>query len=180
MLRRIINKLKITFADKNWESKRKYLVQEGAQIGQGTRLNCSVLAFGSEPYLISCGKDCLFAADIHFITHDGGIKVLNSLDKFSGKSMDKIAPIVIGNNVYIGMGAFIMPGVHIGNNSIIGAGAIVTHDIPENVVAVGIPAKPIETIDQYHENTLKKNMLFCFEGYSNAKKREKLRSFYDL
>lgn len=44
-----------------------------------------------------------------------------------------------------------MPGVTIGNNVIIGAGAIVTKDIPDNSVAVGIPAKPIETIEEYVE-----------------------------
>ena len=44
--------------------------------------------------------------------------------------MDNIAPISIGDNVYIGMGACIMPGVTIGDNVIIGACAVVTHDIP--------------------------------------------------
>ena len=52
--------------------------------------------------------------------------------------------IIIGNNVFIGMHCLIMKGVKIGDNSIIGAGSIVTKDIPENVIAVGIPCKVIK------------------------------------
>lgn len=94
-----------------------------------------------------------------FITHDGGIKVLNSLNYFDGERMDNMAPITIGNNVYIGMGAYIMPGVSIGDNTIIGACAVVTHDIPSNSVAVGIPAKVIKTIDEYYNNLMSTNRL---------------------
>lgn len=50
---------------------------------------------------------------------------------------------VIGDNVFIGAGAFIAKGVKIGNNVIIGANAVVTHDLPDNVTAVGVPAKII-------------------------------------
>ena len=55
--------------------------------------------------------------------------------------------MVIGNNVWIGSGANILPGVSIGDNSIIGAGSIVIKDIPANSVAVGIPAKVIKNLD---------------------------------
>ncbi|MBR8759090.1 serine O-acetyltransferase [Porphyromonas levii] len=50
---------------------------------------------------------------------------------------------IIGNEVYIGPGAKIVGRVKIGNNVAIGANAVVTHDIPDNAVAVGIPAKVI-------------------------------------
>lgn len=49
----------------------------------------------------------------------------------------------IGNNVLIGTGASVLGNIKIGNNSKIGAGAVVLKDIPDNVTAVGIPAKPI-------------------------------------
>jgi len=52
-------------------------------------------------------------------------------------------PITIGNNVWIGGGAIICPGVNIGNNVTIGAGSVVTKDIPDNVVAAGNPCKII-------------------------------------
>ena len=57
-------------------------------------------------------------------------------------------PVHIGNNVWIGAGAVILPGVKIGDNSIIGAGSVVTKDIPANVVAVGNPCKVMREIDE--------------------------------
>jgi len=55
--------------------------------------------------------------------------------------------IIIGENVWVGEKSRIQKGVHIGNNSIIAAGSIVTHDIPENCIAAGIPAKVVKYID---------------------------------
>jgi len=61
--------------------------------------------------------------------------------RLSGKEL--AAPIKIGNNVWIGGGAIICPGVTIGDNSTIGAGSVVVKDIPENVVAAGNPCRII-------------------------------------
>jgi galactoside O-acetyltransferase len=55
-------------------------------------------------------------------------------------------PVRIGNNVWIGSNAVILPGVTIGDNSVIGAGSVVTHDIPEDVVAVGNPCRVLRKI----------------------------------
>jgi galactoside O-acetyltransferase len=57
--------------------------------------------------------------------------------------------VYIGENVWIGSGVCIMPGVHIGKNSVIGAGAVVTKDIPENVVAVGNPCRVLREISEH-------------------------------
>lgn len=56
------------------------------------------------------------------------------------------APIQIGNNVWIGGGAIICPGVTIGDNTTIGAGSVVTKDIPANVVAVGNPCRVLRSV----------------------------------
>ena len=55
-------------------------------------------------------------------------------------------PIVIEDNVWIGAGVHIMGGVTIGRNSVIGAGSVVTKDVPENVIAAGVPCKVIREI----------------------------------
>ena len=55
-------------------------------------------------------------------------------------------PINIGKNVWIGSNSTILPGVTIGDNAVIGAGSVVTKDIPENMMAVGSPAKVIRSI----------------------------------
>lgn len=62
------------------------------------------------------------------------------------KGMQYNLPVRIGNNVWIGSGAQILPGVTIGDNSVIGAGSVVTKDIPANVVAVGNPCRPMRKI----------------------------------
>lgn len=155
---RKIKKIIVTLKCRNNAGMVRYLNSIGAHIGNGCRFNCSIEAFGTEPYLITMGKNCLIAGDVHFITHDGGIKVLNSLDYFAGERMDVVKPIVIGDNVYIGMGAYIMPGVQIGDNVVIGARAIVSRDIPSNVIAVGTPAHPIKTIDEYYKSCLEKGV----------------------
>ena len=54
----------------------------------------------------------------------------------------------IGKNVFIGTGAVILPKIEIGDNVIIGAGAVVSKDLPDNCVAVGIPAKIIKYLEQ--------------------------------
>jgi len=122
----------------------------GVKIG----CNCDIAAntsFGSEPYLISLGDHVRVTENVRFITHDGAVWVIRKYNPLY-KNVDLISPISVGNNVHIGIGAIIMPGVHIGNNVIIGCGAIVTRDIPDNSVAVGVPCRVIRKIDTYIAN----------------------------
>ena len=57
-------------------------------------------------------------------------------------------PVKIGNNVWVGAGVHITPGVTIGDNTIIGAGSVVTKDIPANVIAAGVPCRVIREITE--------------------------------
>ncbi len=57
-------------------------------------------------------------------------------------------PITIGDNVWLGGGAIVLPGVTIGENTVVGAGAVVPRDLPANVVAVGNPARIVRRIDE--------------------------------
>lgn len=57
-------------------------------------------------------------------------------------------PVVIKDHVWVGANVTIMPGVTIGENSVIGAGSVVTHDIPDNVVACGVPCRVMRPIDE--------------------------------
>ena len=66
-------------------------------------------------------------------------------------------PVHIGDNVWLGAGTIVLPGVTIGENSVIGAGSVVTRDIPANVVAVGAPCRVLREIsdrdrEYYHRN----------------------------
>ena len=114
----------------------------GVKIGK----NCRMInvKYSTEPYLIKIGNH-VSATSVHFENHDGGVWCFRN----ENPKIDIIKPIIVGNNVYIGYGTVILPGVNIGDNVIIGASALVTKDIPSNSVAVGVPAKVIKTIDEY-------------------------------
>jgi sugar O-acyltransferase (sialic acid O-acetyltransferase NeuD family) len=75
------------------------------------------------------------------ITHD--VKVGNFVEISPGVTL--LGRSIINNNVQIGAGSIILPNIIIGENAIIGAGAVVTKDIPDNCIAVGVPAKVIKT-----------------------------------
>ena len=73
------------------------------------------------------------------------------------KEADLFGPVSIGNNVHIGTNAMIMPNVKIGNNCVIGSCAVVTKDVPDNSIVVGIPARVMEDVETYkmkHENDI--------------------------
>ncbi len=115
-------------------------------LGMTVGRDCMLLNvdFSSEPYLITLG-DHVSATAVRFETHDEGVWVLRN--KYS--QLDIIKPIVIGNNVFIGYGAVIMPGITIGNNVVIGAHFIVTKDVTDGSVMVGIPTILIKNISDY-------------------------------
>jgi maltose O-acetyltransferase len=62
------------------------------------------------------------------------------------RKLEAARPITIGNNVWLGGGAIVCPGVTIGDNTVVGAGAVVTKDLPANVLAVGNPARAVRGI----------------------------------
>lgn len=123
--------------------------KDGAQIGENCRL--INVSFGSEPWLVRLG-DHVSATQVSFITHDGGVWVFR--DEFP--DIDILAPISIGNNVFLGAKVIVLPGVTIGDNVVIGAGSIVTRDIPSDCVAVGIPASPIGSLSDYRARVMSK------------------------
>jgi acetyltransferase-like isoleucine patch superfamily enzyme len=110
--------------------------------------------FGTEPWLITIGNNVHITAGCAFVTHDGGTLILRQ----EVPDLEWTAPITIGNDVYVGVRTLFMPGVRIGNRVIIGAGSVVTRDIPDNSVAVGVPARVIKTVDDYLEQMKKKSL----------------------
>lgn len=128
-------------------SKRADIIRkQGVEIGSGCEIYRDVY-FGSEPYLIKIGNNVRLTSGVKFCTHDGGIWTLRKMKL--AENADIFGKIEIGNNVHIGWNTIIMPNVKIGNNCIIGCGAVVTKNIPDNSIAVGVPAKIIKTVDEY-------------------------------
>lgn len=152
------------------------LVTGGGKLGQNCEIYSSVV-FGSEPYLIEIGNNCRITEGVKFVTHDGGLWVLRNLYP-ELKNADYFGKIKIGNNVHIGWNSIIMPGVEIGENSIVGCGSVVTKNVPANSVACGIPARVIETIDEYYDK--KKAVVVMTKNLNAADKRKRLGSQFNV
>lgn len=147
-------------------------LDQGLQVGKGVTIMGDV-NFGSEPYLITLGDDVRVSSHVSFITHDGGTWAFRDQDKY--KKVIKYGKIKVGNRTFIGSKATIMPGVTIGSRCVIGAGAVVTEDIPNNSVAVGVPAKVIMTTEDYAEKCLAQMKPYNEEEYKRNKKEYLLK-----
>lgn len=124
-----------------------YARKIGVQVGEGCRL--INVSFSTEPYLITLGNH-VSATRTRFETHDGGVWVFRA----DHPRIDIVRPISVGDNVFLGHGCTLLPGVTIGDNVVIGAGAVVSRDIPSNSVAVGVPARVIKSLEDYRTKVL--------------------------
>jgi maltose O-acetyltransferase len=76
------------------------------------------------------------------------VKIIDStFHDVSPAKPKKNAPIVLGRNVWVGIGCTILPGVTIGDHAVIAAGSIVTKSVPARSIAAGVPAKVVGTLD---------------------------------
>ena len=140
------------------------LIKMGMQVGNNFGRLKGVILDPSHCWLIEIGDNVTMAPRVHILCHDASTK------QFLGYT--KIGQVKIGNNVFIGAESVVLPGVTIGNNVIIGANSTVTHDIPDNSVVVGSPARELCTLEEYLKKE-KKSMLYsiCYgEEYTLRKK----------
>ncbi|MET4638867.1 sugar O-acetyltransferase [Mycetocola sp. 2940] len=112
---------------------------ENIHIGARTFVNCNLTALDVAPIII--GEDCQLGPNVQLLTPTHPVEPGPRRDK-----LEAAKAITLGDNVWLGGGVIVCPGVTIGDNSVIGAGAVVTRDIPANVVAVGNPARIVREI----------------------------------
>lgn len=117
------------------------LVSMGMVVGTGFKRLHGVILDPGHCWLITIGNNVTIAPRVHILCHDASTK------QFLGYT--KIGRVTIGDNVFVGAESVVLPGVTIGNNVIIGANSTVTHDIPNNCVAAGSPARVICTLEEY-------------------------------
>ncbi len=111
------------------------------EVGENFYMNVNgVILDGAK---VSFGDNVFIAPNCGFYTAGHPLDV-----KLRNQGLEYAYPISVGNNVWIGAGVSVLPGVSIGDNCVIGAGSIVTKDIPANSLAVGNPCRVIRTIEQ--------------------------------
>ncbi len=107
-------------------------------------MNCTFL----DANVIRIGNNALIAPNVQIYT---AFHPKNAFDRLGPLKEDgsfefcrtQTAPVTIGDNVWIGGGVIIMPGITIGSNVVIGAGSVVTKDIPDNTIAYGNPCQAV-------------------------------------
>lgn len=129
----------------------EWMRKQGVRIGEGTTIFTNprnVCIDTQKPWLLEIGANVQITRGVTILTHGYDWSVLKGV---YGEILGSAGKVTIGDNVFIGMNTTILKGVTIGNNTIIGAGSVVTHDIPDNCVAVGSPAKKVMTLEEYHQ-----------------------------
>lgn len=134
------------------------LIKNGLRVGTNfTRMKGVILDPG-HIWHIQIGNNVTLAPNVHVLAHDSSFKL------FLG--MTRVGNVIIGDNVFVGADSVILPNVKIGNNCIIGANSTVCDNIPDNVVAVGSPAKVICSLDDFISKS--KHQLDKFDCFDSS------------
>ena len=140
------------------------------------------LGFNLDPshcWLITVGDDVTFGPKVQVLAHDA------SMHQALGYT--RIAPVTIGDRVFIGAGSIILPGVSIGSDTIVGAGSVVTKDIPSGEIWAGNPAHKLgNTADFLQKHRRAMQTAPCYgeeytlrQNISQEKKQEQKQALQD-
>lgn len=147
----------------DYEEKQRYMKEVFAECGENSYIELPFRAnwggahlhLGSNVYInfnmmlvddghIYVGDKVMFGPNVTIATANHPVN-----PELRSRGLQYNKDVRIGNNVWIGAGVVIVPGVQIGDNSVIGAGSIVTKNIPENVIAVGNPCRVLREISEH-------------------------------
>ena len=129
------------------DKRAKFLKKKKILKGIGDNCIFQSRNFPMDPKCLKLHNNITVAAHVHFVTHDAIRHVL--FYKYNKRFGINLGCIEVMDNVFIGLGAIIMPNVRIGEKCIIAAGSVVTKDVPSNSVVAGVPAKKICSFDEY-------------------------------
>ena len=116
-------------------------VDYGGQLRIGARCFANYGLVALDVAAITIGDDAQIGPNVQLLTPTHPVAAGPRRDKWEAAE-----PITLGDNVWLGGGAIVLPGVTIGDNTVVGAGAVVTQDLPTDVVAVGSPARVVREV----------------------------------
>lgn len=120
------------------------LIRNGLKVGHTFRRQGGCRIDSSYCFLIEIGNNVSLSTNVIILAHDGS-------SRYPCSSV-RVGKVVIGDNVFIGAGTIVLPGVTIGDDVVIGSGSVVTKDIPSGTVCAGNPCRFIRTLDSYKES----------------------------
>ena len=127
---------------------KRVVSKRGLVVGKNFTIMGGVIIDPSHCWHIKIGDNVTLAPRVHVLAHDASTKVF--LDYI------RVANTKIGNNVFVGAGTIVLPGVTIGNNVVVGAGSVVANDIPDGSVAVGNPARVVKSLEAFLDENRQK------------------------
>ena len=154
-------------------------IKRGLVVGKNFHMFDEVMIDYGHTWHIQIGDDVTLAPRVNIIAHDASTKkYLNCT---------RIAKVKIGNRVFVGAGAVILPGVTIGDDVVVGAGSVVTRDVPNGHVVAGNPARILCTVSEFvsrrraemethpyfgEEYTIEKNVTAEMKNEMNVKMKD--------
>jgi maltose O-acetyltransferase len=117
-------------------------VDYGSHLHVGARTFANFGLVALDVATITIGDDVQIGPNVQLLTPTHPVEPGPRRDKW-----ETAQPITIGDNVWLGGGVIVLPGVTVGENAVVGAGSVVTRDLPADVVAVGNPARVVRAVD---------------------------------
>ena len=137
----------------NAHIRKKAFESLGVTVGEGTHFNPGIRIVNDYPDkdLLIIGKNVAIAPGVIFICNSSPNRSdLKDSNLYVKDRLIKTERIIVEDDVWLGAGAIILPGVQIGKGAIIGAGAVVISDVPEYTIAAGVPSRQIRSIKEYN------------------------------
>lgn len=134
----------------NSETCLKHLRSEGVSIGEGTIIydTINTIIDTQNPKLLKIGRNVRITGGVTILTHDYSWSVVSGV---YGECIGGVAPVTIGDNVFIGVKSTILRGSQIGSNVIIGANSVVSGLVEDNSVYAGNPARKIMSLEEFYQ-----------------------------
>lgn len=126
--------------------RRRCFERTNVTVGDGTVLNMGLVISDGYLPLVTLGARVAVSPRVTIVAQSAPNNSSLRAHPYVAAHLVIEAPVVIGDDAWIGTGAIVLPGVHIGARAIVGAGAVVTVNVPDETIVAGVPARRVRTL----------------------------------